>query len=143
MRANGSGKPLTMHQPCQHHRHHHRMIPDAGQTMKRADKRPYVRTVLKLKGGLSRLLVFDLSNALEVFGSLVRSTRRGEDCFAVAFQNAQPVADIIRMIGAWFCGDTKITTEECSAKLGNHFFHRVCIITKAFTEGARATCLCA
>ena len=110
--------------------------------MKRADKRPHVRTVLKLKGGLSRLSMFDLSNALEVFGSFVCSTRRREDCLAVAFENAQPVTDIIGMIGAWFCRDAKIPTKECSAKLGNHFFHRVGIIAKAFTEGARATCLC-
>ena len=111
--------------------------------MKRADKRPHVRTVLKLKGGLSRLSMFDLSNALEVFGSLIRSTRRREDCFAVAFQNAQPVSDIIGMISARFCRDTKITAEECRAKLGNHLFHCVGIIAKAFTERARATCLCA
>ena len=111
--------------------------------MKRADKRPHVRTVLKLKGGLSRLSMFDLSNALEVFGSLIRSTRRREDCFAVAFQNAQPMADVVGMIGAWLCRDAKITTQECSSKFGNHFFHRVGIIAKAFTERARATCLCA
>ena len=111
--------------------------------MKRADKRPHVRTVLELKGGLSRLSLFDMCDALEVFGSLVRSTRRREDCFAVTFQNAQPVADIIGMIGTRFCRDAKITTEERSAKLGNHLFHRVGIIAKAFTEGARATCLCA
>ncbi len=87
--------------------------------MKRADKRPYDRTVLKLKGGLSRLSMFDLSDALEVFSSLVCSTRRREDCFAVAFQNAQPMADIIGMIGTWFCRDAKIATEERSAKFGN------------------------
>lgn len=111
--------------------------------MKRADKRPHVRTVLKLKGRSRGLSLFDLSDALEIFGSLVRSTRRREDCFAVAFQNAKPVADIVGMIGAWFCRDAKITTKERSAKFGNHFFHRVSIIAKAFTEGARATCLCA
>ena len=111
--------------------------------MKRANKRPYVRTVLKLKGGLSRLSMFDLSDALEVFGSLVCSTRRRENCFAVTFQNAQPVADIVGMVGTWFDGDPEITTQERSAKLGNHFFHRIRIIAKAFTEGARATCLCA
>ena len=111
--------------------------------MKRADKRPHVRTVLKLKGGLSRLSVFGLSDTLEVFSGLVRSTRRREDCFTVAFQNAQPVADIVGMIGAWFCRDAKITAQERGAKFSNHFFHRVCIIAKAFTEGARATCLCA
>lgn len=87
--------------------------------------------------------MIDLSDALEIFGSLVRSTRGSEDSLAVAFQNAQPVADIVGMIGAWFCCDTKITTQECSAKLGNHFFHCVGIIAKAFTEGARAACLCA
>jgi hypothetical protein len=42
-----------------------------------------------MKGGLSRLSMFDLSDALEVFGSFVCSTRRREDCLAVAFQNAQ------------------------------------------------------
>ena len=63
------------------------------------------------RGGLSRLSMFDLSDALEVFSSLVRSTRRREDCLAVAFENAQPVADIVGMIGAWFCGDAKITTD--------------------------------
>jgi hypothetical protein len=50
--------------------------------------------------------LFDLSDALEVFGSLVRSTRRREDRFAVAFENAQPVTDIVGMISAWFCRDT-------------------------------------
>ncbi len=51
--------------------------------MKRADKRPYVRTVLKLKGGLSRLSSFDLSDAPEVFGCLVRSVHRhSTDCYA-------------------------------------------------------------
>lgn len=85
--------------------------------MKRADKRPRVRTALRLKSGLSRLSMFDLSDALEVFGSFVRSTRRREDRLAVTFQNAQPVADIVGMIGAWFCRDTEITTQECSAKL--------------------------
>ena len=85
--------------------------------MKRADKRPHVRTVLILKGGLSRLSMFDLSDALEVFGSLVRSTRRRKDCLTISLQNAQPVADIVGMIGAWFYRDTKITTEKCSAKL--------------------------
>ena len=105
--------------------------------MKRADKRPHVRTVLKLKGGLSRLSMIDLSNALEIFGSLVRSTRRRENCFAVAFQNAQPVADIVGMIRTRLNRDAKITAEECGAEFSNHFFHRVGIIAKAFTEGAR------
>ncbi len=40
---------------------------------------------------------------------------------------------------ARLCRDAKITAEERSAKFGNHFFHRVCIIAKAFTEGPRAT----
>ena len=57
--------------------------------MNRADTRPHVRTVLKLKGGLSRLSMFGISDALEVFGCLVRSTRRREDGLAVAFENAQ------------------------------------------------------
>ena len=92
------------------------MITDAGQTIKRADKRPHVRTALKLKGGLSRLSMFDLSDALEVFGCFVRSTRRREDRFAITLENAQPVADIVGMIRTWFCRDAKITTEERSAK---------------------------
>jgi hypothetical protein len=51
--------------------------------MKGADKRPHVRTVVKLKGGLSRLLLFDLSDAPEVFRCLVGSARRDStDCHA-------------------------------------------------------------
>ncbi len=76
-------------------------------------------STVRERGGLSRLSMFDLSYAFEVFGSLVCSTRRREDCFAVAFQNAQPVADVVGMIGAWFCRNAKITTHECSAKLGD------------------------
>lgn len=53
--------------------------------MKRADKRPHVRTVLELKGGLSRLSIFASSDGLEEFGRLVRSTRRREDRLAVTF----------------------------------------------------------
>lgn len=63
-----------------------------------------------LKGGLSRLSMFDLSDALEVFGRLVRSTRRREDRLAVAFQNAQPVADIVGMIWSRLDGDPEIAT---------------------------------
>jgi hypothetical protein len=55
--------------------------------------------------------MFGISDALEVFGCLVRSTRRREDGLAVAFENAQPVSDVIGMICAWFCRDSKITTE--------------------------------
>lgn len=73
MGANGSGKPLTMHRPCQHSRHHHRMITDAGQTMKRADKRPHVRMVVKLKGGLiltrNEPLASIIQDALESYAS--------------------------------------------------------------------------
>ena len=111
--------------------------------MKRANKRPHVRTVLKLKGGLRRLSMFDLSDALDVFGSLVRGTRRREGRLAVGFEDAGSVPEIFGMVGARLGSDPKIATEKRRAKFGNHFFHRIGIIAKAFTEGSRATCLCA
>ena len=63
--------------------------------------------------------MFDLSDALEVFGSLVGGTRRREDRFAVAFQNAQPVTDIFGMVRTRLGGDTKIAAEERRTKLGD------------------------
>ena len=87
--------------------------------------------------------MFGIGKTGQELGCLVGRTRRREDRLAVGFEDAEPVTDIFGMIGARLSGDTKIAAEERRAKLGNHFFHRVGIIAKAFTEGARATCLCA
>lgn len=86
---------------------------------------------------LGRLSFLDVAKALQKLGSLVRSARGGEDRLAVALQDAQPVADIVGVVGAWFSRDSKIATQERSAKLGNHFFHRIGIIAKALAKGAR------
>lgn len=73
-----------------------------------------------------------IKEASQIFSSLVRCTRSSEDCLAVAFENAQPVADIIRMIRAWFNGNTKVATQECRTQLGNHFFHSVGIVAEPY-----------
>lgn len=49
------------------------------------------------------------------------------------------MADIVGMIGTGFDRDPEIATQKGSTQLGNHLFHRIGIIAKAFAEGARQT----
>ena len=93
----------------------------------------------KIERPLCGLPMFGVAKTGQKLGGLVGRTRSGEDRFAVGFEDAKPVADIFGMIGARLGGDTKIAAEERRAKLGNHLFHRIGIIAKAFTERARAT----
>ena len=88
---------------------------------------------------LRGLPMFGVGKMGQKLGCLVGRARSGEDRLAVGFEDAEPVTDIFGMIGARLGGDTKIAAEERRAKLGNHLFHRIGIVAKAFAEGAVTT----
>ena len=57
----------------------------------------------------------------------------GEDGFAVALEDLQPVVDILRMEHV-LKGDAGVGTEECGTDLGHQFLEGITKITKAGAE---------
>ena len=73
---------------------------------------------------------------VQVIGSALRVGGGGEDRPALALENAQPVAEALRVVVAHFRGDAEIGAQEGRSHFRNEFLRRIGAIAKTLAQFA-------
>ena len=73
---------------------------------------------------------------MQVVGSALCLRSGSEDRALVALQDAEPVREIVGVIGHGFRRDAKISAQERRAHFGDQLFRRIGRITEPLAEGA-------